>query len=148
MKIISARVFEKRNFGLRKGYKENILTNFGPAFKIDMKFKLNDLPTTDWGNIIHVTNGGDGGSKGNRYPALFVHKDSYFRFTSCIDDAANYQLCRCVHPGNLEGGPNAGIRANPVLEISQFQNLFLLYGFRANPSVGPTLQVSGVDAST
>ena len=36
---------------------------------------------------------------------------------------------------NLESWPNAGIRANPVLEVSQFQNYCT--GFRTIPAFGP-----------
>ena len=88
--FVPARVYEKSApFTLQKGHQETTLTKFGPAFKIDLKFKLKNLPN-EWASIFHITIGNNGGTKGDRYPALFVNKNSYFHFTTCIDDTDNY----------------------------------------------------------
>ena len=44
-------------------------------------------------------------------------------------------------PPNLESGPNAGIRANPVPEVSQFHNYYL--GFARIPAFVPLSKFGG-----
>ena len=71
-------------------HQEVILSNYGPAFKIDMKFRLKGLPREGWANIFHISNGQNEG-RGGRYPALFLNRGNFFHFTTCIDDNFNYQ---------------------------------------------------------
>ena len=67
---------------LEKNNQVATLTNFGPAFKIHLKVKLNDFPTRaqEWSNILYVTNGAQDSTSGTRYPALYLNKDEFFTF--------------------------------------------------------------------
>ena len=81
------------------------MRNYGPAFKVEMKFKLKGYPSESdgWSNILHITVGeNDYHKKGNRYPALWLHKDKFFHFTSCIDDSSNYSKNYVILLDNME----------------------------------------------
>ena len=57
-----------------------------------MKIKLKGFPSADeWVNIFHITHSGNLNGKGSRYPALWLNKNKFFHFTTCIDDFSNYQ---------------------------------------------------------
>ena len=60
-----------------------VLTNFGPAFKIHLKVKVNAFPSEtedEWAQVFTITNGGNDLASGGRYPALFLHRDHEFQF--------------------------------------------------------------------
>ena len=90
--VFSDNIFEKENFVLKVNSEEATFSKFGPEFKIDMKIKLKAFPSSGrFGNILRVTNtNGNYGTKGDRYPALFVHPNNHFHFTSSIDDNSNH----------------------------------------------------------
>ena len=89
--IFSGNIFEKRNFVLKNDKREITFSKYGPEFKIDMKIKLKSYPSSgQFGNIFRVTAfGSNDGTKGDRYPALFVHPNRHFHFTTCIANDPN-----------------------------------------------------------
>ena len=65
--------------------------NYGPEFYIEFKIKFSDLGAEEWENILHVTNGQDIGTHGNRFPAIFVdNKHERFHFTTTVNENYNY----------------------------------------------------------
>merc|ERR1712170_144355 len=55
-----------------------------------MQFKLNGQPRDEWANVFHVSRGQNAAALGDRYPALWVNKNSYFGFIFDINGHKNY----------------------------------------------------------
>ena len=97
---IRGKCLSEGNFFLKNGKvsisKENpvkTFKNYGPEFYVEFKIRFSNLGQ-DWANILRVTNGqAQGmGAHGNRFPAIFVHKDKGFHFTSTVNEEDNYQV--------------------------------------------------------
>ena len=71
--IISGNIFQKANFEPEKDKLAFTFPMYGPVFKIDIRFKIKDIPS-DWANIFRITGTDNAyGQTGDRYPWLGVH---------------------------------------------------------------------------
>ena len=69
--------------------------NYGPEFYVEFKIRINSAPKEIWTNIFHVSNGGNAGAHGNRFPAIWFNKNNYFAFCSTVNDFYNYGYGYC-----------------------------------------------------
>ena len=69
--------------------------NWGDEYSIEFDIVVKKLSNIEWINVFHFTGTNKDGPPyhlgiGNRIPALFVHKDGFFHFTTSLNNNGNY----------------------------------------------------------
>ena len=68
--------------------------NYGPEFYVEFKIRISSsFPIDRWINILHVSNGGNAGAHGNRFPAIWLYKNNQFHqfhICSTVNHYTNY----------------------------------------------------------
>ena len=64
--------------------------HWGDVFSVDFAIGVTKLPSVNWTNVFHFTVNGDNADYGDRIPALWIHKDGYFRISFNINDNQYY----------------------------------------------------------
>ena len=73
-----------------RGQLSETFEDYGIEFYVEFKVKIYETPKEEWANILHVTNGGNCCSDGNRLPAIWLNKNLYFLVVSAINGNPNY----------------------------------------------------------
>ena len=73
-----------------KGQLSDTFEDYGIEFYVEFKVKIYETPKETWTNILHVTNGPNCCSDGNRLPGIWLNKNLYFLGVSSVNGNPNY----------------------------------------------------------